>query len=233
MQVLNSIRASIAVLVATTAGCAPLPQGCIPVDKEHAAIYRPGHYCLTESLHVRFEMADRWAESYLIGIHSGNVILDLGGHYLTQNEKNNCIRISRISGSPQKITNVVIRNGTLRSCGVGVYQSPQDYPAVDETPNHDKNTYRFPTDNIVLENINTPPTPDRTNVRRHESLKASHGRLMRAAIHLAVKHTMQEIDKLWDAAAGKTLQEAFGMDKNALQSAGIDYQNLWSKDQRP
>ncbi len=28
---------------------------------------------------------------------------------------------------------------------------------------------------------NTPPTPDRTNVRRHDSLKASHGRLMRAA----------------------------------------------------
>ncbi len=62
----------------------------------------------------------------------------------------------------------------------------------------------------------------------------------RMAIHLAIEHTKNEIDKLWNAAAGKmlgntgkTLQEAFGMDKNALQSAGIDYQSLWPKDQRP
>ncbi len=62
----------------------------------------------------------------------------------------------------------------------------------------------------------------------------------RMAIHLAIEHTKNEIDKLWNAATGKmlgntgkTLQEAFGMDKNALQSAGIDYQSLWPKDQRP
>ena len=148
MQVLKSVGISIAGIVVTTAGCAPLPQGCIPVDKEHAAIYQPGHYCLTESMHVRFEMADRWAETDLITIWANDVQLDLRGHYLTQNGRNNCITIA-----DRSISNITIKNGTLRNCGVGVWQYPAPYDG--QQPIHDakKNSYYFPVNEFHLENI--------------------------------------------------------------------------------
>ncbi len=62
----------------------------------------------------------------------------------------------------------------------------------------------------------------------------------RMATYLAVQHTLNEIDKLWAAAAGKTLggtglslQDAFRLGKDELSSAGVAYQALWPKDQRP
>jgi hypothetical protein len=62
----------------------------------------------------------------------------------------------------------------------------------------------------------------------------------RMATYLAVQDTINEIDKLWNAAAGKslgstgkTMQDAFNMSKTELQSNGISYQVLWPKDQHP
>jgi hypothetical protein len=59
----------------------------------------------------------------------------------------------------------------------------------------------------------------------------------RMAYHLAVQHTLKEIQKLWDAAAnkplgstGKTMQQAFGMTKDQLSSSAIVYRDLWPKD---
>ncbi|HEY0063868.1 MAG TPA: RHS repeat-associated core domain-containing protein [Telluria sp.] len=62
----------------------------------------------------------------------------------------------------------------------------------------------------------------------------------RMATALAVQHTMKEIDKLWNDAAGKnlgitgkTLQQAFGMTQAQLHTSGIGYRTLWPKAGRP
>lgn len=62
----------------------------------------------------------------------------------------------------------------------------------------------------------------------------------RMATYLAVQDTIREIDKLWNAAAGKTLgitgktmQDAFSLNKGDLSAAGVTYQVLWAKDARP
>lgn len=132
-----------------------IPEGCTALDGSRS-IDLPGHYCLTNNLHARFEMADRWAERTLIGIHSDNVVLDLRDHYLTQNGKNVCITISDRTAGAKKIAdakNITIKNGTLRNCGIGVYQ----YSASDkgQRPTYDpqKNTYYFPGNEFHLENI--------------------------------------------------------------------------------
>lgn len=60
------------------------------------------------------------------------------------------------------------------------------------------------------------------------------------AFHSAVEHTIKEIEKLWNGAAGiplgttgKTLQDAFQMDKKAMDSFMIKFQDFWPKDSRP
>ena len=57
------------------------------------------------------------------------------------------------------------------------------------------------------------------------------------AFYSAVQHTVNEVQKLWDAAAnkplgstGKTMQQAFNMSKDQLSSAGVVYRELWPKD---
>ena len=161
MQVLKSVGTFIAGIVVTTAGCAPLPQGCIPVAGSKApgvikivSIDKPGHYCLTESMHVRFEMADHWAERTLISISSDNVILDLRGHYLTQNPNQ---RGSGIGIEIHGATNVHIKNGVVQKAKTGIkrstrYSSMRDVGDIPEYFPESK-TYRFPKTNIVLENV--------------------------------------------------------------------------------
>jgi len=160
MQVLNSIRVPIAVLVVITAGCAPLPQGCLPIDSSQTlglvqiSIKNPGHYCLTENLHVRFEMADRWAERTLIAIRSDNVVLDLRGHYLTQNPNQ---RGSGIGIEIRAATNIHIKNGVVQKAKTGIKRSTK-YPSmrdVEDIPEYfpESKVYRFPKANIVFENI--------------------------------------------------------------------------------
>jgi hypothetical protein len=116
-------------------------------------IREPGHYCLTEDMHARVEMADHWAERDLIVIRASDVVLDLQGHTLgrgrlLKNPGGHGIKIADV-----KFTNIHIKNGILQDFNFGVYR--YDFPTTDEIPTYDAQTktYRFPINNIVLENI--------------------------------------------------------------------------------
>lgn len=135
---------------------APPPEGCIPVDAKSASglvkigIREPGHYCLTENLRARIEMADRPAEIAMIVIQSSDVVLDLRGHYLTHDNKGVGIKIV-------DATNIRIMNGTLQDFETGINRSTK-YPSmkdVEEPPVYDAQTrtYRFARTNIVVENV--------------------------------------------------------------------------------
>lgn len=174
MQVLSrSARAlfSVLLLVSLSACSEPMPEGCIPVGNPERTdgiskveIRNPGHYCLTESLHARIEIADRPAEGTIIAIHVGDVVLDLRGHtlgrgWLFKNRGGHGIQIYdpySYDKRPGPTRNITIRNGILQDFERGIYfdYSPW-WRSVLETPTYDPatNTYHFPENNITLENI--------------------------------------------------------------------------------
>jgi len=120
-------------------------------------IEEPGHYCLTEDLHARIELADHPAEDTMIAIWAGDVVLDLQGHTLGRGRifKNLGGDGIEIASQNSLAKNIVIRNGTLQDFEVGIYASffrrknPLDTPTFDPATN----TYHFPANNITLENI--------------------------------------------------------------------------------
>ncbi len=88
---IRSLRWLFSVLlpVSLSACSEPVPDGCIPFgnpERTNAGakygIREPGHYCLTEDLHARIELADHPAERKMVVIYIGDVVLDLQGHTL-------------------------------------------------------------------------------------------------------------------------------------------------------
>ena len=143
-------------LTSVTQACAAATPDCIFIGTKHPEglyIRKPGHYCLTDDLHARIEFADHPAEKELIMIWSSDVTLDLQGHTLGRgrffvNSGGAGIEIADV-----KYKNIHIKNGILQDFDVGVHR--YDFPTTDEIPTYDAqtNTYRFPINNIVLENI--------------------------------------------------------------------------------
>ena len=140
----------------------PTPEGCIPINGENSVIYQSGHYCLTESLHARIEIADRPSEMDLIAIYVGNVVLDLQGHtlgrgWLFKNPGGHGIQIvdPEYSGSTGQARNITIRNGVLQDFETGIFFGYARQGSGSETPTFDPatNTYHFPVNNVTLENI--------------------------------------------------------------------------------
>ena len=173
MQVLNRPLHWLffALLPLSLSACSePMPEGCISIDGSQAlglvqiSIDKPGHYCLTESLHARIEFADRPAEMDLIEINVGDVVLDLRGHtlgrgWVFKNPGGTGIHIydprsfDKVAGFSRNIT---IRNGVLQDFERGIYfdyspwwRSALEYPTYDPATD----TYHFPENNITLENI--------------------------------------------------------------------------------
>ena len=137
------------------------PEGCTPIDSKLSSgqskilIHQPGHYCLTEDLHARFEMADHPAEAMMILIIASDVVLDLQGHtlgrgWLFKNPGGVGILIN-------DATNIHIRNGVLQDFKTAILRgtkvalsSNKEEPALYDAQT---NTYRFPISNIVVENV--------------------------------------------------------------------------------
>jgi hypothetical protein len=155
-------------LIPLMQGCsAELPEGCTPVDDRLANGYekididKPGHYCLTEDLHARVELADHPAEGRMISIRASDVVLDLRGHTLgrgrlLKNPGGLGIEISDQFRGPTWIAasrNIVIRNGTLQDFEAAIYSYPYFTAVEDPTYDAQTNTYHFPISNIVLENL--------------------------------------------------------------------------------
>ena len=152
-----------------SASSEPVPEGCIPIDGSQALglvqiyIRSPGHYCLTEDLHARIEMADRPAEKDLIKIRVGDVVLDLQGHTLGRgrlfkNPGGHGIQISdpqNFAGGAGLARNITIRNGVLQDFETGIFFGYARQGSGSETPTFDPatNTYHFPVNNVTLENI--------------------------------------------------------------------------------
>jgi hypothetical protein len=124
-------------------------------------IYKPGHYCLTEDMHARFDMADHAAESTMIVIRTSDIVLDLQGHTLGRGRifKNpggigivivDPYRYARGVGNAKDI---VIRNGVLQDFKTGIEYGALRSPVDTSTFNPKTNTYHFPASNITFENI--------------------------------------------------------------------------------
>lgn len=123
-------------------------------------IQKPGHYCLTEDLHARVELADHPAEDTMIDISSADVVLDLQGHTLGRGRffKNPGGMGIRIADPGQTIPskNIIVRNGVLQDFNMGIGFHAHRWPStLLDTPAFDPktNTYHFPANNITLENI--------------------------------------------------------------------------------
>ena len=173
MQVLNRpIRFMIPLLIlplSLSACSEPMPAGCIPIDGSQAlglvqiSIDKPGHYCLTESLHARIEIADRPAEMELIRISASDIVLDLQGHTLGRGRlfKNpggigiNIVHPSGRKEKPNLARSITIRNGVLQDFEKGTFFGFGRQGNGAETPSFDPkaNTYHFPVNNVTLENI--------------------------------------------------------------------------------
>ena len=121
------------VLLCLSACAESLPEGCIPIDSSNAqglvkiSIRNPGHYCLTENLHARIEMADHWAEKTLILINTNDVIIDLMGQTLGRgrlfvNPGGHGIEIfdERHILKTTQVRNITIKNGVLENFEVGI-----------------------------------------------------------------------------------------------------------------
>jgi len=168
-HLMHIFRLSVGLAIMIYAGAALAIDDCTPVDAkledgyEKIDIRNPGHYCLTEDLHARIEFADHPAEGRLITIRSSDVILDLQGHTLGRgrlfkNPGGAGIVITDQTRGPRKIAdsrNIVIRNGVLQDFSAAIVYHDGRYSMPIETPVFDQktNTYRFPINNIVLENI--------------------------------------------------------------------------------
>ncbi len=173
MQILSRpLRIMFPFLIFPLSLCAcsePMPVGCIPLDGSQALglvqiyIRRPGHYCLTESLHARIEIADRPAEMELIRINASNVVLDLQGHTLGRGRlfKNpggigiNVVHPSDSEEKPYLPRNITIRNGVLQDFQRGIFFGFGRQGNGSETPTFDpkSSTYHFPVNNVTFENI--------------------------------------------------------------------------------
>lgn len=134
------------------------PNGCMSLSNAKDSAYskfdirKPGHYCLSEDLHARFEYADHRAEGSMIDINANDVVLDLQGHTLGRG------RLYKNSGGAgifigRGNTNIRIMNGILQDFNRGIFRF--ENPAVEEQPAYDQqaNTYRFSLADITLENI--------------------------------------------------------------------------------
>lgn len=112
----------------------PMPDGCIPVGNPKRTdgiskieIHKPGCYCLTENLHARIEMADRWAERTMIVIGASNVVLDLQGHtvgrgrlFVNPGGVGILILDERDTQKNTQVRNITIKNGVLENFETGV-----------------------------------------------------------------------------------------------------------------
>jgi len=126
-------------------------------------IEKPGHYCLTENLHARIELADHPAEQTMIAIYTGDVVLDLQGHTLGRglifkNPGGHGIEIvdpDNFNKGTGAAKNIVIRNGTLQDFDTGVFFADRWPSTISDIPTFDQktNTYYFPASNVTLENI--------------------------------------------------------------------------------
>ena len=156
--------------VSLSACSEPLPDGCTPLGNPERTdgiskieIHNPGHYCLTEDLHARVEMADHWAERDLIVIRVSNVVLDLQSHtlgrgWLFKNPGGHGIQIHApecLNKNTCPARNIIIRNGVLQDFKTGIYFAYGRWDNGLDTPTYDPNTntYHFPENNITLENI--------------------------------------------------------------------------------
>lgn len=143
-RLLRLLRLSIPSLLFTlnvSARSEPVPDGCIPIDGSNAqglvkvSIRNPGHYCLTENLHARIEMADHWAEKTLILINTNDVVIDLMGHALGRgrlfvNPGGHGIEIfdeHDIQKNTQ-VRNITIRNGVIENFEIGIVRWGGFYP---------------------------------------------------------------------------------------------------------
>ena len=145
MQVLRRLSRlwiSLPFLALNISACSePLPERCIPIDSSNArglvkiSIRSPGHYCLTENLHARIEMADHWAEKTLILINTNDVIIDLMGHTLGRgrlfvNPGGHGIEIfdeHDIQRNTQ-VRNITITNGVIENFEIGIMRWGGFYP---------------------------------------------------------------------------------------------------------
>lgn len=123
-------------------------------------IHAPGHYCVVEDLHARWDFADHSAEGTLITINSDDVVLDLQGHTLGRG------RLFKSSGSGDGISinghrkNITIKNGIIRDFWCALYLADTyDLGAPDAAnkENEDrfppKQLYEIPKTNIIIESI--------------------------------------------------------------------------------
>jgi hypothetical protein len=136
------------------------PTPCVDLERVDSGLVKvgigkPGHYCLTEDLHSRFDMADHPAEAVMIVIQSNDVTLDLQGHTLGRG------RLFKNPGgvgiSINSAQNIHIKNGVLQDFKIAIIRGTK-YPKSSDTadsPVYDAqtNTYRFPLTNIVVENV--------------------------------------------------------------------------------
>lgn len=126
-------------------------------------IEKPGHYCLTEDLHARIELADHPAEDTMIAIWSGDVVLDLQGHTLGRGRffKNHggigidIVDPDNFNRGAGLSKHIIIRNGLLQDFTTAVsFENRWPSTQIDAPSfNLKTNTYYFPANNITLENI--------------------------------------------------------------------------------
>jgi hypothetical protein len=124
---------------------------------EISSIHEPGVYCLMENIHARMDFADHSPEEQLISIWSSDVVLDLKGHTLGRG------RIFKTLGGigillNDDISNITIKNGTLKDFQVGIYREAKDtiYSAKNTEPltyNPQTKTYHSKLYNLTFQNI--------------------------------------------------------------------------------
>ena len=111
----------------------PVPEGCIRINSSNAqglvkvSIRNPGHYCLTEDLHARIELADHPAERAMIAIDAKDVTIDLMGHTLGRgqlfiNPGGHGIEIydERHILKNTQARNITIKNGVIENFEIGI-----------------------------------------------------------------------------------------------------------------
>jgi hypothetical protein len=120
-------------------------------------IMKPGHYCLVEDLHSRFDFADHRPEARLIQIWSDDVVLDLQGHTLGRG------KIFKFPGGVgieinANLSNITIKNGTIQDFDIGISRvvaTLADGKKRSIKPTYDRmaKTYQFQHDNIRITNV--------------------------------------------------------------------------------
>ncbi len=133
-------------LALTIPACSePVPEGCIPFGNPERtragakyAIKESGHYCLTEDLHARIELADHPAERAMIAIDAKDVTIDLMGHTLGRgqlfiNPGGHGIEIydERHILKNTQARNITIKNGVIENFEIGIARWGGFYPKKD------------------------------------------------------------------------------------------------------